>query len=105
MIAAYAAGLALVCHNTVSLAALRKLTEIQSTYHSFGLKFDPNYQEHLLFSRMRKFDLPEELIEEIRTELQLERQRLVSAGGLLPETVRKIEEAEQLFRVRGQELR
>lgn len=105
MIAAYAAGLAVVCNNTISLATLRKLTEIQSTYHSFGLKFDPNYQEHLLFSRMRKFDLSEELIAEIKAELQLERQRLISAGGLLPETVRKIEEAEQLFRVREKELR
>lgn len=105
MIAAYAAGLAIVCNNTISLATLRKLTEIQSTYHSFGLKFDPNYQEHLLFSRMRKFDLSEELITEIKAELQLERQRLISAGGLLPETARKIEEAEQLFRVREKELR
>ncbi len=63
MIAAYVGGLTLICSNTISFSLLKKLTEIQSTYHSFGLKFDPNYQDHLLFSRMRKFDISESLIE------------------------------------------
>lgn len=63
MISLYVAGLLAVTHNTISLPLLRKLTEIQSTYHSFGLKFDPNYQEYLLFSRMRKFDISEALIQ------------------------------------------
>jgi hypothetical protein len=62
MISIYMAGFYLVCNNTISLSLLRKLTEIQSTYHSFGLRFDPMYQEHLLFSRMRKFDVSETLI-------------------------------------------
>jgi hypothetical protein len=62
MISIYLAGLLLVCYNTITLSHLRKLTEIQSTYRSFGLKFDPNYQEHLLFSRMRKFEISEGLI-------------------------------------------
>lgn len=39
MISIYLAGLLLVCYNTITLSHLRKLTEIQSTYHSFGLKF------------------------------------------------------------------
>ena len=91
MIGIYVAGLYAVCSNTISLSLLRKLTEIQSTYHSFGLKFDHNYQESLLFSRMRKFDLSEELIQEIKRELEAERKKLVENGGLLPETLKKIE--------------
>ena len=105
MIGLYLGGLALVCSNTVSLALLRKLTEIQSTYHSFGLKFDPNYQDYLLFNRMRKFQLSETLIDEIKAELAAERERLIRTGGLLPDTVKKIEEAEQLWREREKELR
>jgi hypothetical protein len=69
MIATYITGLTLVCSNTISFKLLQKLTEIQSTYHSFGLKFDPNYQEYLLFGRMRKFDISEALIDEIKAEL------------------------------------
>lgn len=84
MIGAYIAGLYAVCSNTISLSLLRKLTEIQSTYHSFGLKFDPNYQEYLLFGRMRKFDLSEQLINELKAELAAEKERLVEGGGLLP---------------------
>jgi thermostable 8-oxoguanine DNA glycosylase len=84
MIGIYSAGLALVCSRTISLSLLQKLTEIQSTYHSFGLKFDPNYQDYLLFSRMRKFDLSEAIIEEIKAELAAERERLVKTGGMLP---------------------
>lgn len=62
MIGIYLAGLTLVCSNTISFPLLQKLTEIQSTYHSFGLKFDPNYQDYLLFTRMRRFDISETLI-------------------------------------------
>jgi hypothetical protein len=105
MIGIYIAGLTAVSRNTISLALLQKLTEIQSTYHSFGLKFDPNYQDYLLFSRMRKFDLSEELIQEIKAELGEEKERLIKTGGLLPETIKKIEEAEDLFNNRDKELR
>jgi hypothetical protein len=90
MIGLYLAGLTAVSSNTISLPLLQKLTEIQSTYHSFGLKFDPNYQDYLLFSRMRKFDLSEPLIEEIKAELGAEKDRLIKGGGLLPDTVKKI---------------
>lgn len=57
MISLYIAGLVTLSYKTISFDLLQKLTEIQATYHSFGLKFDPSYQEHLLFSRMRKFDI------------------------------------------------
>lgn len=94
MIGIYVGGLVAVSSNTISLPLLQKLTEIQSTYHSFGLKFDPNYQDHLLFSRMRKFDLSETLIDEIKAELKAEKERLILNKGMLPETIKKIEEAE-----------
>ncbi len=59
MISLYLAGLFAICHNTISFPLLSKLTEIQTTYEAFGLKFDPSYQERLLYNRMRKFDLSE----------------------------------------------
>jgi hypothetical protein len=66
MVSLYLVGLVVVCHNTISFSRIRKLTEIQSSLDSFGLRFDPNYQDHLLFSRMRKFELSESLIDEIK---------------------------------------
>lgn len=104
MIAIYLGGLYFVSNNTFSLELLRKLTEIQSTYHSFGLKFDPNYQDYLLFDRMRKFDVSESLIQEIKAELQAEKQHLIATGGLLPETIAKIKETEELYLNRSKEL-
>ena len=71
MVGIYAVGLWAVCHDRITLELLRKYTEVESTFHAFGLKFDPSYQEHLIFTRMRHFDLPESLIEEVREELRL----------------------------------
>ena len=70
MISVYLLGLYGICYNRISLDLLRKLTEIQSTYHSFGLKFDPNYQDYLLFSRMKKFDVSDTTIQAIKEELE-----------------------------------
>ena len=69
MFGLYAAGLYAVCYNRITIEQVKKLTEIQTLYHSFSLRFDPNYQDYLLFSRMRRFDLSEQLIEEVKEEL------------------------------------
>lgn len=41
---------------------------------------------------MRKFDVSEALIQEIKDELNKEKQQLIVSGGLLPETIEKIKE-------------
>ena len=71
MFGVYAVGLWAVCRDRITLELLRKYTEVESTFLAFGMKFDPSYQEHLIFTRMRYFDLPESLIEEVREELRL----------------------------------
>lgn len=55
MISLYSLGLYFICQDRITLPHIRKLTEIQTTLDSFGLRFDPNYQEYLLFARMRRF--------------------------------------------------
>ena len=100
MFGLYAAGLYGVCYNRISIDQVKKLTEIQTLYHSFSLRFDPNYQDHLLFSRMKRFDLSEQLIEEVRAEIETEKRRLIEEGGILPQTLKKIQEAEELRKAR-----
>jgi hypothetical protein len=39
---------------------------------------------------MRKFDISECLIDEIKQELNAEKEALIKVGGLLPETIIKI---------------
>ena len=100
MFGLYAAGLYAICYNRISIEQVKKLTEIQTLYHSFSLRFDPNYQDYLLFSRMKRFDLSEQLIEEVRTEIETEKQRLIQEGGILPHTLKKIQEVEELRKAR-----
>ena len=71
MFGLYTVGLWAVCRDRITIDLLRKYTEVESTFLAFGLKFDPNYQDHLIFTRMRQFNLPESLIDEVREELRV----------------------------------
>ena len=59
----------LLVKNVFPFEIFYKLSEIESKIHSFAIRYDTFYQETMLFAKMRKFGLSEDLIGEIRQEL------------------------------------
>lgn len=80
----------LLVSNIFPFEIFYKLSEIESKIHSFAIIYDTFYQETMLFAKMRKFGLSEELIGEIKKELNNKREQLEKVNGLKAETVKHL---------------
>lgn len=66
----YIAGFLVVGYYMMPIYVFKKYTEIQEALHSFEIKYDPFYQEMMLFRKMRKFGLSDGLISDVKVDLE-----------------------------------
>ena len=73
----YIGGWFLVVPYTLSVRNFQKYNEIESALSAFTVRYDPYYQEYLLFMKMKEFGISGQLIEDIKRDLASSKQKLI----------------------------
>ncbi len=55
-------GFVIVGYFTMPISVFRKYCQLQQALHTFEIKYDPFYQEVLLYRKMKKFGLSDSLV-------------------------------------------